>query len=370
MRMIAVIGALALAAGSALADGLTFSGFVSGWAGGTVSASYSVGGSNVTVSVSNVMAGADGYVNATVVTDAPVPDDTRVDWTFTDMNGGQVGSVSRVVRRVPYALVADVVDRIVPTNSTFVAKERMSVATATVANSFRIAGDWVAPQVRVTLGDAEAQTVTMRNADVSLPITDGNARRLHVLETVSTNRVSIAGGRNVEDLQDFEARSDGLLEIRLAGVVAYSKDAAYGDRPNRDTFCRICALVAMDLRDARGTNQLDEVFGAFRANEPASRFVTYCKPTGRSDLVYRPWIVPSARLSGTDGVMDSRLMLPMRRGDRFTLALAYAEYFPDGDTLRPTGGGSRFIKVREPVWVGADSHAEAELVFHSFGGGK
>lgn len=369
MRMLAMAGAVALAAGLALADGLTFSGYVSNWAGGTVTAGYSVGGSNVTVSVSDVVAGADGYVNATVETGAPVPDNTKVDWMFTDRNGSQVGSVSRIVRRVPYALVADTAERIVPTNSTFVANDQMSVATATVANSFRIAGDWVAPQVRVTLGDADAEVVTTRKADVSLPIAGGNVRRLHVLETVSTNRVSITGGGVVEDLQDFEARSDGLLEIRLVGVVAYSKDAAYGDRPNRDTFCRICAMVAMDLRDARGTNQLDEVFGAFRANGPAPLFVTYCKPTGRSDLVYRPWIVPSARLSDTDGVMDSRLMLPVRRGDRFTLALAYAEYFPDGDALRPLGG-SRFIKVREPIWVGADSHAEAELVFHSFGGAK
>lgn len=356
MRSWWVMATAALAVGAASADGLTFSGYVAGWTGGSVSVSYSSGGSNVTATVSNVASGTNGYVNVSVETGAPVPDNTTVTWKF----GGT--AVKRTVRRAPYALVADAARAVVPTGAVYVAEGRLGVETATVADRLRIAGSWVAPQTRVTLGGAQAQSpaeFTVANADIRLSLASNNVQRVHLLGTGTVSRISIEGGRLAEAQTTVAAPSDGLLEVRLGGIVAYSQDAAYGERPNRDAFCRICTMVGMDLRDAHGTNLLDEVFGPFRSYHASGIF----------ELVCRPWIVPAARLSARDGVMNSRLMVPVRAGDRFTVALAYAEYYPDGDKLRPLGG-RRFGRIRDPLWVGAGSHAEAELVFHAFGGEK
>lgn len=351
--------AAALALGAARADSLTFSGFVPGgksW-DGEVTASYAVDGSNVTVRAENVASGDNGYVNVSVSTQTIVPDDAEVIWTFTG-----AGTVTNVVRRTPYALAADTSNSIVPTDPVYVADGRLGIETAAVRERLRLTGSWVAPQARVTLGGektspfAAPTDFAVSNADVRLSLSEAVAR-LHLLGTGTVSRIAIRGGSVAAAQTNVTVASDGLLEVRLGGIVAYSQNAAYGERPNRDAFCRICTMVAMDLQDAGGTNALDEVFGAFR------------RADGRAGLVYRPWIVPSARLSGRDGVMNSRLMLPVRAGDRFTLALAYAEYYPDGDGLRPEGGG-RFLRIRDPLWVGKGSHAEAEFVFHAFGGEK
>ena len=355
MRTLGVTLAAALAAGAAMADGLTFSGYVPAaetWEGSTVTVSYP----GNEVAVSNVVAGADNYVNVTVETPTPVAEGTKVEWKFEKVSS----SISQIVRRTPYALVADAADKIVPTGATFVAEGSLGVETATATNRLHVAENWIAPGAQVTLRAAkdrmDAGDFTVTGADVTLSLSN-NVGRVHLLGTGTVSRISIAGGRLCEAQTNVTVASDGFLEIRLRGVVEYSKDAAYGERPDRDAFCRICTMVAMNLQDAQGANQLDEVFGPFR------------RTTGGTSLAYRPWIVPSARLSGTDGAMDSRLMLPVRAGDRFTLGLAYAEYYPDGDRLRPYGGG-RFGMITNPLWVGGGSHAEAEFTFHAFGGEK
>ena len=361
MKALWMMATVALAFGTARADGLTFSGYVSGWTAGTVTVSYASDGADVTATATNVAAGADGYVNVSVETGAPVPDGTRVKWEFKS-GGSTYKTVQQTVKRAPYALAAEFAKTIVPTDSVYVAQGKVGVETAEVANRLRIAGSWVAPKTRVTLGGGQAkerEEFTVANADIAFSLASNNVQRLHLLGTGTVSRIAIEGGRQAEAQTTVTATSDGLLEIRLGGVVAYSQDAAYGERPNRDAFCRICTMVAMDLRDANGTNQLDEVFGPFR----------HYRPSGAFELVYRPWIVPAARISDRDGVMNSRLMLPVRAGDQFTLALAYAEYYPDGDKLRPVGG-KRFGKIRDPLWVGKGSHAEATLVFHAFGGEK
>ena len=359
MRTFGMTLAAVLAVGAATADGLTFSGYVPGsqkpWTGSEAIVSYLNGGTNCTVTASNVVVGADNYVNVTVETPTPVAEGAAVTWNF----GGN--TVRQTVRRTPYVLVADAADKIAPLDTPFVAKGRLGVAEADVTNRLRVVTGWIAPQTQVTLGAAgddrmKAGDFTVSGADVALSLT-GNVGRVHLLGTGTVSRISIAGGRLCEAQTNVTAATDGFLEIKLNGVVEYSKDAAYGERPDRDAFCRICTMVAMDLQDAQGANQLDEVFGPFR------------RTTGGKSLVYRPWIVPSSRLSGTDGKMTSRLMLTLRAGDRFTLCLAYAEYFPDGDRLRPDGGG-RFATMRNPLWIGDGCHAEAEFTFHAFGGEK
>lgn len=349
--------AAVLAFNAAVADGLTFSGHVAGWTGGDVTVSYSVEGSNVTATVKNVVAGTNGYVNVSVETQLPVPDDTQVTWTFE--NGERI---TQTVRRTLYALAADTAKAVVPTGSVYVAEGCLGIESAKVTDKLRVAGSWVAPQTHVTLGGESAKSpmaFTVANADVQLSLMSNNVQRVHLLGTGTVSRISIEGGKRAEAKTTVTVASDGLIEVRLGGIVAYSQDAAYGERPNRDAFCRICTMVAMDLKDANGATQLDGVFGPFRSNHVSGTF----------EPVYRPWIVPAARLSARDGVMNSRFMLPVRAGDQFMIALAYAEFYPDGDQLRPVGG-KRFGKIRDPLWVGAGCHAEAELVFHAFGGEK
>lgn len=333
--------ALAVATTGAWAESLTFDGYLQGFGGETSPLQATTCGKSV-----SVVPGTNGYVNVTVEgIDPSKLEKGSVEWTFT--RGDKKAVVTQILTRAAIALVADRAEAVRPRTGV-VELGALEVDRATAGADLSV-DIWQAPGTKVVFGGDDVSRFTVSNAEVRLSLDTPDVREgrlpVQILGAAEPVEVRIAGGESVTDERTVVAPGDGLLEVLLSGKIEYSKDQGYGPgKTGLDGVCRLCAMVGLAYESADGAKPLADVFGAFEAAGGL-----------------RPWIVPASETTQADGKMISRLTLPMRRGDRFTLKLAYAEFYPGS-------GRSAFSQVTGKSVVGAGSSATGVMSFHAFGG--
>lgn len=341
-RFCGLAAAALAAAATCRGEELTFDGYLPDFAGSAASLQASVCGRTATVTP-----GTNGYVNVTVGgIDARNLDGGTVTWTFK--RDGTSVSVAQALVRPAFALVAERAGAVRPLEDAVEVNGTLAIDSAEAAKGFAVE-QWQAPGAKVVFGGEDASGFTVSNVDVRLSA-DGSREGQEAMLLLGAARtrmeVSVRGGETLKDGATFTAPGDGLLEVLLEGRITYS-DANQGYGPGkvgRDGTCRLCAMVGMDFDAADGAKPLSDVFGAFGA-------------AGGS----RPWIVPFSANTRIDGKMVTRVTLPMRRGDRFSLELSFAEFLlPGSDRV--------FEPVSARTAVGSSCFARGTMDFHAFGG--
>lgn len=300
----------------------------------------------------------NGFLSVTVPCAMPT-NAVSVRWTFV-LDDQSTNVVSQTLACAPYALVAERAEKVVPDKRSLTVPGSLTVQAADALRTLSV-GEWGAPGSKVVLGGGASQSFAIHSLTTRLDVVRTSMNcptRVKLLGAANTNgavHAEIRGGVSVADECSFKAPSDGILEVTLKGVVSYSRNSAYGDYPNQDGFCHVCAMVGLNLTDVNNHPLMPEVFDAFRPGDGMS-----------SKLVCRPWIVPSDELAEADGRMSSRLTVPMRRGDTFRACLEFANFKPAEDE----SVARSFTTMQKASWVDGGSWATAELVFRSIGGGK
>ena len=372
-NVLGLAAAVALAAGAAeAATGLAYSGYLTKFGGGNeplalgvrVSGRSSAEGKLWESETVQTRMETNGYVAVTVTCEVSGDTDTVV-WTFS--LGDKSETVTQALPCAPCAVVAERAEKIVPTKRSLTVDGALRADEADALRTLSV-GTWGAPGAKVELGGETAESFAVENLATRMDVDRASAgcpARVELLGAPDTNgtvRAEIRGGVSVSDEGVFAAPSDGILEVTLKGVVSYSRNAAYGDYPDQDGLCHVCAMVGMDLTDENGRALMKEVFGAFRPDAGITQGGDSSKK-----LMCRPWIVPTSELTARDGKMTSRLTVPMRRGDRFRVCLEFANFTVSGDRAY---AGRSFVTMEKPSWVDGGSWAMAELTYRAIGGEK